>query len=83
MGCPSPMRPKYIAGPIRSLLKAKFIPHIGNKVPCRMTVPHNCDLSCTWRLESVSLEEGKLIYTKKSNRMDSKEKVHMHEKPSL
>jgi hypothetical protein len=33
MGWPSPMRPKYIAGPINSLSKARFIPHIGNRVP--------------------------------------------------
>jgi len=27
------MRPKYIAGPMRSLSKARFMPHMGNKVP--------------------------------------------------
>jgi len=30
------MRPKYIAGPMRSRSKAKFIPHMGNKVPFGM-----------------------------------------------
>jgi hypothetical protein len=33
MGWPSPMRPKYIAGLMRSLSKARFMPHMGNKVP--------------------------------------------------
>jgi hypothetical protein len=27
------MRPKYIAGLMRSLSKARFMPHMGNKVP--------------------------------------------------
>jgi hypothetical protein len=27
------MRPKYMAGPMRSLSKARFMPHMGNKVP--------------------------------------------------
>jgi hypothetical protein len=27
------MRPKYIAGPMRSLSKQRFMPHMGNKVP--------------------------------------------------
>ena len=30
------MRPKYIAGPMRSRSNAKFIPHMGNKVPFGM-----------------------------------------------
>lgn len=36
MGCPSPIRPKYMAGPIRSRLNAKFIPHMGKRVPCKV-----------------------------------------------
>ena len=27
------MRPKYIAGPINSRLKARFMPHMGKRVP--------------------------------------------------
>lgn len=33
IGWPSPISPKYIAGPMRSLLNPRFIPHIGNRVP--------------------------------------------------
>ncbi len=33
------MRPKYMAGPISSLLNAKFIPHMGNRVPCAFNGP--------------------------------------------
>ncbi|GER45501.1 UDP-glucosyl transferase 71C2, partial [Striga asiatica] len=33
MGWPSPMSPKYMAAPMSSRSKARFIPHIGNKVP--------------------------------------------------
>ena len=32
------MRPKYIAGPINSLLKARFMPHMGKRDPCRAQV---------------------------------------------
>ncbi len=34
IGCPSPIRPKYMAGPISVRSNARFIPHIGNSVPC-------------------------------------------------
>lgn len=33
IGWPSPMSPKYMAGPISSLSNPRFIPHIGNSVP--------------------------------------------------
>ena len=32
-GCPCPIRPKYMAGPMTSRLKVRFIPHIGNREP--------------------------------------------------
>jgi hypothetical protein len=32
------MRPKYIAGPMSSLSKARFMPHMGNKVPFGMVM---------------------------------------------
>lgn len=32
IGCPSPISPKYMAGPMSSLSNARFIPHIGNSV---------------------------------------------------
>jgi len=32
------MRPKYIAGPMSSRSKAKFIPHIGKRVPFGMVM---------------------------------------------
>lgn len=38
MGWPSPKSPKYIAGPISSLSKARFMPHIGNKDPFGMVI---------------------------------------------
>ncbi|THU54005.1 hypothetical protein C4D60_Mb10t20400 [Musa balbisiana] len=33
MGWPSPISPKYIAQPMSSRSKARFIPHIGNRLP--------------------------------------------------
>jgi hypothetical protein len=39
------MRPKYMAGPIRVLSNARFIPHIGNNVPFGMVITISTNLS--------------------------------------
>lgn len=36
IGWPSPIRPKYMAGPISSRSNARFIPHMGKRVPLGM-----------------------------------------------
>jgi hypothetical protein len=46
------MRPKYIAGPIRDLSNAKFIPHIGNNVFFGMVITISTNLSTRETIKS-------------------------------
>jgi hypothetical protein len=46
------MRPKYIAGPIRDLSNAKFIPHIGNNVFFGMVITISTNLSTRETMKS-------------------------------
>lgn len=48
-GWPSPMRPKYMAGPMASRSNARFMPHMGNSVPWRWRL---------WRAEGSVREES-------------------------
>lgn len=52
IGCPSPIKPKYIAGPIRFLSKAKFIPHIGKSVFLGMVMTASTNLKSTKTLST-------------------------------
>jgi len=47
------MSPKYIAGPINSLLKARFIPHMGNRDPCNRQ--HSQGLEADKRVKSCGV----------------------------
>jgi hypothetical protein len=38
------MSPKYIAGPINSRLNARFIPHMGNRVPLGIVITASTNL---------------------------------------
>ena len=39
MGWPSPIKPKYSAGPMSLRLNARFMPHMGKSVPCHPPPP--------------------------------------------
>jgi hypothetical protein len=44
------MRPKYIAGPINSRLKARFMPHIGKRVPFGIVITASTNLTNIWKV---------------------------------
>lgn len=62
IGWPSPMSPKYIAGPISSRSNARFIPHMGNKVPLGIVKTASTYLNKIYKehLNNASILERKI-----------------------
>ena len=61
IGCPSPIKPKYIAGPMRFLSKAKFIPHIGKSVFLGMVMTASTNLKMSTKPLSIGRNHSKFF----------------------